>query len=89
MNREDAGIFGSNFLGLSEGAAFAAGGSNFQITYLANWTGTQAGSSFTGGNDVALKAIAGLPGGFVPEPSTSLLAVITGLFAFGRRRRSS
>jgi len=71
------------FAGLPNGSTFSSGGQLFQITYSANWTGTQAGSSFTGGNDVALLA--------VPEPGTfaSLAMGLGGLLGLQRFRRRS
>jgi fibronectin-binding autotransporter adhesin len=77
LNDGPEAITGS-FAGFSEGSFFSAGGQDFQITYLANWTGSQATSTFTGGNDVALQA--------VPEPAVSV-ALLTGFGLLLRRRR--
>lgn len=55
------------FAGLANGSLFLVGAQQFQISYTANSTT----SSFSGGNDVAIKA--------VPEPSPVALM----LFAFG------
>jgi autotransporter-associated beta strand protein len=66
VSRSDAGTWGTKFSGMAEGSTVSLGGSvTAQITYLANWTGTQAGSSYTGGNDVALMVLT-----TVPEPAT-------------------
>lgn len=63
------------FAGLAQGATAATfGGFDWIISYEANSTG----SSFLGGNDVALRAI--------PEPSTALLGGL-GILALLRRRR--
>jgi autotransporter-associated beta strand protein len=63
------------FSGLAQGATAASfGGFDWIISYEAN----SSGSSFTGGNDVALRAI--------PEPSTALLGGL-GVLALLRRRR--
>lgn len=79
LTRADAGSFGSsNFDGLSEGSIFNLGGYQAQITYQANWTGTQAGSALTGGNDVALT--------IVPEPS-SLAMLAFGMISLWLFRR--
>jgi hypothetical protein len=81
LNRADAAAFTNIFSGMPEGTYIPVGPDSVQITYQANWTGTQAGSSLTGGNDVALR--------FIPEPSTALLGVLASLWLFGftRRRR--
>ncbi len=70
------------FAGLAEGDWLYITGSPFyaQVTYLANWTGTQAGSSTTGGNDIALINL-------IPEPSALTLLALAGL-ALGARRRA-
>jgi hypothetical protein len=58
------------------------GGSLGIITYRANWQGSQAASSLTGGNDVAIVA--------VPEPGPATLLAAIAAFGthlrFGRRR---
>ena len=69
-----SGIFAS----LPQGAVVNFGGTNFEISY----TGDSAGGTFTGGNDVVLRA--------VPEPH-ALLHVGTGVALFagwGRRRKN-
>ncbi|MES2706149.1 MAG: hypothetical protein V4726_06035 [Verrucomicrobiota bacterium] len=68
-----------NFLGLAEGGTFTSGLYTFQITYLADGSLTGP-SSFTGGNDIALRTLA------VPEASTAGLAGLTALLALRRRR---
>jgi fibronectin-binding autotransporter adhesin len=81
LTRADAGSFGSSsFAGLSEGSILNIGGYQAQITYQANWTGSQAGSLPTGGNDVALT--------IVPEPSSlAMLAFgMISLWLFRRKR---
>ncbi len=65
---------------LTEGSTFTFGGQGYQITYQANFEG----SSFTGGNDIALQA--------VPEPSTWAM-MVGGVGALGfyqklRRRKA-
>jgi fibronectin-binding autotransporter adhesin len=84
LNRADAGAFGANtFAGLNEGSFVDLGnGLTGQLTYLANWTGDAATSSFTGGNDVAV---------LVPEPGalTTLFGALGVLASLGRFRRRS
>lgn len=68
-------VVSGTFSGLAQGATAASfGGFDWIISYEAN----SSGSSFTGGNDVALRAI--------PEPSTALLGGL-GVLALLRRRR--
>lgn len=73
------------FDGLNQDAVFSLGGMNWQISYVANYTGedSQLGVSLgtlTGGNDVALVA--------VPEPSTyGLLLGALALAAAARTRK--
>ncbi|MGH8047669.1 MAG: beta strand repeat-containing protein, partial [Chthoniobacterales bacterium] len=72
VSRADAGSFFTFFDGTTEGGTVDLGGGvTGQITYLADWTGTQGGSSLTGGNDIAIYNVA------VPEPA------VIGLVAFG------
>lgn len=78
MSRADAAAFTTQFAGLPEGATINLAGLDLTLTYQANWTGTQAGSTFTGGNDIAL---------FVPEPGSAALAAAASLLLFNRRRR--
>jgi autotransporter-associated beta strand protein len=61
----------------TNGSTYTLGGQQFQISYFGNHTGGGAGT-FTGGNDVALRAI--------PEPSAALLGGIGALFLLRRRR---
>jgi hypothetical protein len=69
LTRADAGVFTTPFAGAPEGGTvFFTGGYAATITYLANWTGTQAGSALTGGNDVALFNV-------IPEPHTAALLI--------------
>jgi len=63
-----------NFDTLAEGSFLSVGSQAYEITYLADY----AGSSFTGGNDVALMA--------VPEPGPALLGGL-GMLLLLRRRR--
>jgi FlaG/FlaF family flagellin (archaellin) len=66
------------FDGYAEGYEFNLGDAPAQITYLANWTGSQAGSSITGGNDIAIMVI--------PEPASLTLLAVAGLAVLRRRR---
>lgn len=59
----------------AQGLTFTFGSQTFDISYVANFDGT----SFTGGNDVALR--------LVPEPSTALLLLVGGAAGLIRRRR--
>ena len=84
-NTGGAPVSGTFGFGLTEGSTFTQGGTDWQITYLANWGGSYATSSFVGGNDIALMA--------VPEPnSLAMLAgsigMALGLQRFRRRRQS-
>jgi hypothetical protein len=84
LTHADAGALAA-FSGLAEGATVPLAGGLYEgkITYLANWTGTQAGSTLTGGNDVAIYNIAP-----VPEPTTLAVLGIAGLGLLHRRRRA-
>jgi hypothetical protein len=83
LTRADAAAFANTFNGLSEGATVNLGNSTTaQITYQANWTGTQAGSSLTGGNDVALYNAQ-----FIPEPGSFGLFACASFLRIARRRR--
>lgn len=85
LTRADASTYANPFLGFPEGTPLSLGGGvTGQITYQANWTGSQGTSSFLGGNDVALMITA------VPEPGVSTV-LLTGLALFTlvlRRPRS-
>jgi autotransporter-associated beta strand protein len=60
-----------------DGNTYTLGGQQYQISYFGNHTGGGAGT-FTGGNDVALRAI--------PEPNAALIGGIGVLFLLRRRR---
>lgn len=62
---DGADAIAGTFNGLAQGATFSSGGRDFLVSYTAD----SAGSTFTGGNDVALMAVA------VPEPKAALLLV--------------
>lgn len=85
LTRADAGNFATTFAGTTEGGTVNLGAYTAQITYLANWTGSDAGSSLTGGNDVALYNFqpATAP---IPEPA-SLGVLALGAVAMLKRRR--
>ncbi len=83
VNRSDSGAYSTFFSNAAQGATVSLGsGFSGTITYTANWTGTQAGSGFTGGNDIAVMVT-------VPEPCTgmSLLLGLSGLIGLRRFRR--
>lgn len=83
FTRADSNPFSTFFDSADEGAMVDLGsGYSGQITYAANWTGTQAGSTLTGGNDVAIYNI-------VPEPASAVLLLggMGALVALGRPRR--
>ncbi|HEY2760557.1 MAG TPA: PEP-CTERM sorting domain-containing protein, partial [Pirellulales bacterium] len=85
MSRADGAAFSTLFSGTSEGGLVSLGGGvTGQITYLANWTGTQAGSSLTGGNDVAIYNVTA-----VPEPATFALFAMAGVTVAAVRRKST
>lgn len=66
------------FSGLSQGAIAATyGGYDWEISYLAD----SVGGTFTGGNDIGLRAVA------IPEPGAALMAGL-GLLGVLRRRRA-
>jgi autotransporter-associated beta strand protein len=73
---DDIDAVNGTFSGLAQGATAATfGGFDWIISYEANSTG----SSFLGGNDVALRAI--------PEPSATLLGGLGALALLRRRRK--
>ena len=84
VTRADANPFGIAFANAQEGNTINLGGYTAQVTYLANWTGIQAGSSLTGGNDMALFNFQA-----VPEPGTAALASAGAILLRGRRNRRS
>ncbi len=66
------------FAGLAQGATVTNyGGFDWQISY----TGSSAGNSFTGGNDVVLMAVTA-----IPEPAAAILGSL-GMLVLLRRRR--
>jgi len=81
LTRADDAAFFEFFTGLEEGASFLLGGKTFYITYQAKWNGSQATSTLTDGNDVAVYL---LP---VPEPATLALMTFGGAFIAMRLRR--
>jgi hypothetical protein len=83
FTRAGSAPFGVNqpFDAYPEGAPINIGsGFTGKVTYKANWTGNQATSAVTGGNDMAIVV--------VPEPAsaTPLGPGMLALFSFGRRR---
>lgn len=78
LTRADGGTT-SAFFGLPQLTQFPLGTLTAEISYTANWTGTQGTSTFAGaGNDVAIR--------IVPEPATLGIAGIA-LGVWMRRRR--
>jgi autotransporter-associated beta strand protein len=83
LTRSDAGIFQENqpFDAINEGTTISLGnGITGKVTYHANWTGNQATSTLTGGNDVAIYDI------LVPEPSGATLLGLAMLALFAVRK---
>jgi fibronectin-binding autotransporter adhesin len=82
LTRSDAAAgYGNPFSGLAEGAQITVGAYTGNITYTANWTGTQGGSFLSGGNDVAIYNLV------IPEPNIALMMLGGfGLLALFRRR---
>ena len=69
LTRADSAAFGGPqpFDAFPEGATIGLGsGFTGKVTYKANWTGSQATSTLTGGNDMAIFIA-------VPEPTSALL----------------
>lgn len=77
-----AGTRTGTFAGLAEGASVLVGDYSATITYGANWTGTEGGSSLTGGNDIALTNFT-----LVPEPASWSLVLGAVMFLGFRRVR--
>ncbi len=72
---DDVDAINGTLFGLAQGTTFSAGGFNWQISY----TGDSVGDTFTGGNDLTLRA--------VPEPQTwALLGCGAMLLLIFRRR---
>ena len=66
-----------------EGATVSLGGAySGTITYLANWTGTAATSTLSGGNDVAIYNA-------IPEPGALAFVTWSALLLARRRRGAS
>jgi len=63
------------YAGLPQDTIFSSGGLDWQISYVAN---SEGGTSFSGGNDIAVMV--------VPEPQAALLACLS-LLGLLRRRR--
>ena len=79
LTRSDSADFTTFFDGAPEGATVSLGsGITGTITYQANWLGTQAMSTITGGNDVAI---------FIPEPCAASLLAFGGVALVHMRRR--
>jgi autotransporter-associated beta strand protein len=80
--RADSDLFALPFANALEGATVDFGnGVTGKITYQANWTGDQATSTLTGGNDIAIYNVIA-----VPEPGAATL-LLGGLALFAGRRR--
>jgi fibronectin-binding autotransporter adhesin len=79
LANDGADAINGTFADNADGSTFFLNGTEWKISYEANYTGTNTGT-FTGGNDVALMAI--------PEPRAALLGGL-GMLALLRRRRSA
>ncbi len=85
LTRADSGIFPviQPFDAISEGTFITLGAGRIgQITYKANWTGNQATSTLTGGNDMAIFNV-------VPEPTSGVLLMFGVMIALLMDRRST
>ena len=67
------------FAGLAQDDTFVFNTQSYQISYLANWTGSYNTSTLTGGNDIAILA--------VPEPSLCMLFALGSIMLLFRHRR--
>ena len=74
-----SGPVGGTFAGLAQDDTFVFNTQSYQISYLANWTGSYNTSTLTGGNDIAILA--------VPEPSLCMLFALGSIMLFFRHRR--
>jgi hypothetical protein len=81
LTRVDYGAFSNTFAGAPEGSMVSFGGASGTITYLANWTGDQATSSLSGGNDVAVFNVIA-----IPEPAAVMMLVASFGSTFGLQR---
>ena len=77
---DDSDAIVGNFSGMAHMDTIFLDGYNWQISYSANYTGSNTGT-FTGGNDIALKAI--------PEPSALVLFGLSTFCLITRRRRTA
>lgn len=83
MTQAGAAPVSGNFNGLPEGSPIVFADGTAQITYTANWTGSQLTSTGSGtGNDVALYNV-----NLVPEPATAGLLGLAAVGLLARRRR--
>ncbi len=83
----DSNAFSQLFAGTTEaGVVSISGGFVGQITYVADWNGTQGASFLTGGNDIAIYNITSAA---VPEPASVALIMggLAGASLLVRRRR--
>jgi hypothetical protein len=90
LTRADSSPWGNYFSGAGEGdyVTFGTGADTYtgQITYQANWTGSQSTSTLIGGNDVAFFNIQAPTA--VPEPASAftVLALFSGGVLHRRKR---
>jgi hypothetical protein len=72
------------FAGLAQGATVTINGQGFANNFAVSYTGNSATNSFTGGNDVVLRAVTA-----IPEPgSVGLFAGAAGLAGLRRRHKN-